>query len=165
VRVWLDDVRDSPDGWVHVKTPEQAIELLRLGEVEEISLDHDLGLATPDSERTGYDVLAWLEQVVATNAWEHRLPVIRIHSANPVGWRRMEQAIKVHPATDRRSEHQEWTRHDYSVELVASGNQRCPNDSIAYARVRYRFIGKSPYSPGSSGASHPVVEYPCHPVP
>jgi hypothetical protein len=45
MRVWLDDVRDAPDGWVHVQTPEEAIELLRSGKVKEISLDHDLGLA------------------------------------------------------------------------------------------------------------------------
>jgi hypothetical protein len=94
MRVWLDDVRTAPEGWVHVKTPEEAIELLRSGEVEEISLDHDLALATAESERTGYDVLTWLEEAVATGAWSHSLPVIRVHSANPVGQRRMEQAIQ-----------------------------------------------------------------------
>lgn len=94
MRVWLDDVRPAPDGWLHVKTPEEAIELLRSGEVEEISLDHDLGLATPESERTGYDVLVWLEDAVATGAWAHPVPVIRVHSANPVAWQRMEQAIQ-----------------------------------------------------------------------
>lgn len=93
MKVWLDDVREAPDGWVHVKTPEEAIELLRSGEVEEINLDHDLGLATPESERTGYDVLAWLEEALATGIWKHPVPVIRIHSANPVGWSRMQQAI------------------------------------------------------------------------
>jgi hypothetical protein len=93
LRVWLDDVRKAPEGWVHVKTPEEAIDLLRSGDVEEVSLDHDLGLATPEAERTGYDVLAWLEEAVATGAWKHALPAIHVHSANPVGWRRMEQAI------------------------------------------------------------------------
>jgi Cyclic-phosphate processing Receiver domain len=93
MRVWLDDLREAPDGWVHVKTPEEAIELLRSGDVDEISLDHDLGLATPEVERTGYDVLVWLEEAVARGTWEHIVPVIHVHSANPVGWRRMEQAI------------------------------------------------------------------------
>lgn len=68
MKVWLDDVRQAPDGWVHATTPEEVIEFLRSGEVEEISLDHDLGLATPDSERTGNDVLVWLEKAVATGA-------------------------------------------------------------------------------------------------
>jgi hypothetical protein len=93
MKVWLDDVRQPPPGWVHVTTPEQAIELLRSREVEVISLDHDLGLTTTQAERTGYDVLAWLEEAVATCQWDHALPLIRVHSANPVGWRRMEQAI------------------------------------------------------------------------
>lgn len=93
MKVWVDDEREAPNGWLHVKTPEEAIELLRSGEVEELSLDHDLGLATHESERTGYDVLAWLEEAVATGAWEYAVPVIRIHTANPVGMKRMELAI------------------------------------------------------------------------
>jgi hypothetical protein len=93
MKVWLDDVREAPSGWTHVFTPEEAIELLSSGEVEEISLDHDLGLATPESERTGYDVLLWLEEAVATGTWTQALPVIHIHSANSVGRRRMEQAV------------------------------------------------------------------------
>jgi hypothetical protein len=93
VKVWLDDEREAPDGWARVKTPEEAIDLLRSGEVEEISLDHDLGLATSQSEQTGYQVLTWLEEAVAAGAWKHPMPMIRIHSANPVGRRRMEQAI------------------------------------------------------------------------
>ena len=93
MKLWLDDVREAPEGWVHVKTPEEAIEFLRSGEVEEISLDHDLGLATTESERTGNDVLVWLEQAVATGAWSHAVPLINVHSANPVGGRRMEMTI------------------------------------------------------------------------
>ena len=31
MRVWLDDERAAPEGWVHVQTPEEAIELLRSG--------------------------------------------------------------------------------------------------------------------------------------
>jgi hypothetical protein len=52
VKVWLDDEREAPEGWVHVRTPEEAIELLRAGEVEELSLDHDLGLDVGRDERT-----------------------------------------------------------------------------------------------------------------
>jgi len=36
---------------VRVRTPEEAIELLRSGEVEELSLDHDLGLDVGARER------------------------------------------------------------------------------------------------------------------
>ena len=51
MRVWLDDQRAAPEGWVHVRTPEEAIELLRGGEVEELSLDHDL--ASSSARATG----------------------------------------------------------------------------------------------------------------
>jgi hypothetical protein len=92
VKVWLDDQRSAPEGWVHVRTPEEAIELLRSGEVEELSLDHDLGLGVGLRERTGYDVLLWLEAEVA--AGRARPPaVMRVHSGNVGAVGRMELAI------------------------------------------------------------------------
>lgn len=42
-RLWLDDERPAPAGWVHVRTASTAIELLAAGGVTEVSLDHDLG--------------------------------------------------------------------------------------------------------------------------
>ena len=93
VRVWLDDRRPAPEGWVHVRTPEEAIELLRSGEVEELSLDHDLGLDVGARERTGYDVLLWLEREVA--AGRARPPrVMTVHSGNVGAVGRMEEAIE-----------------------------------------------------------------------
>jgi hypothetical protein len=93
VRVWLDDERPAPDGWVHVRTPEEAIELLRGGGVEELSLDHDLGLDVGPRERTGYDVLLWLEEEIA--AGRARPPaVLAVHSGNVGAVKRMEQAIE-----------------------------------------------------------------------
>src|ERR1700716_1590869 len=57
MKVWLDDVRPAPAGWVNVRTPEAAIDLLRSDDVEKVSLDHDLGLFTEGGkERTGYEV-------------------------------------------------------------------------------------------------------------
>ena len=51
--------------------------LLETGEVEELSLDHDLG----DDERgTGYDVVLWIEEAVALRGFSP--PKIAIHSAN-----------------------------------------------------------------------------------
>ena len=46
VRLWLDDDlvnRAAPDGWTHVTTAREAIELLDSERVVELSLDHDLG--------------------------------------------------------------------------------------------------------------------------
>ena len=94
MKVWLDDVRPAPEGWLHVLTPEAAIDLLRSGEVEEISLDHDLGLFTQEGkEHTGYEVLLFIEREVAMGTLSFAVPEIHIHSASSVGRRRMEQAI------------------------------------------------------------------------
>jgi hypothetical protein len=91
--VWLDYQRAAPEGWVRARTPETAIELLRVGDVEELSLDHDLGLDVGARERTGYDVLLWLEREVA--AGRARPPgSIRVHSGNVAAVGRMEQAIE-----------------------------------------------------------------------
>jgi hypothetical protein len=105
VRIYLDDTREAPEGWVRTYTPEEVIDLLQTGKVKEISLDHDLGLASDEGERTGYDVLTWLEEQLATGAWSLPIPEIHVHSANRVGWRRMEQAISSIQRLAKRSTH------------------------------------------------------------
>jgi hypothetical protein len=93
-QIWLDDRRPPPSrDWDWVRTPEEAIDLLRTGEVERLSLDHDLGLDVGGRERTGYDVLAWLEQEVGTGRATFPLPALEVHSANPPAAARMERAI------------------------------------------------------------------------
>lgn len=88
MRVYLDDERETPEGWVRVYWPDEAIELLKTGEVVEISLDHDLG----DDERgTGYDVVLWIEEAVATTGFEP--PEIKVHSANSSARQKMELGI------------------------------------------------------------------------
>ena len=64
MKVYLDDERTTPDGWVRTYWPEEAIALLKTGAVTEISLDHDLG---DDAHGTGYSVLLWLEEQVAVH--------------------------------------------------------------------------------------------------
>jgi hypothetical protein len=54
-----------------------------------LSLDHDLGEGTPE----GYEFLKWLEEKMYHNKFSH-LPKIKVHSANPVGRKRMNQTIK-----------------------------------------------------------------------
>ena len=89
MKVYLDDERTTPEGWVRVYWPDEAIELLKSGKVEEISLDHDLG----DDERgTGYDVVLWIEEAVITKGFKP--PVMKVHSANSSARQKMEQGIK-----------------------------------------------------------------------
>ena len=89
MKVYLDDERETPQGWIRVYWPDEAIELLRSGEVIEISLDHDLG---DDNRGTGYDVIQWIEEEVATN--DFAPPIIRVHSANVSARKKMELGIE-----------------------------------------------------------------------
>lgn len=77
MRVFLDDERQAPDGWVRVRWPDEAIALLQAGNVVELSLDHDLG---DDDRGTGYDVILWMEEAVALQGFVP--PMIHVHSAN-----------------------------------------------------------------------------------
>ena len=55
MKIHHDDERRASDGWLRVYRPDQAIEILKSGEVIELSLDHYLG----DEDRgTGYDCCA-----------------------------------------------------------------------------------------------------------
>ncbi|MEZ8613461.1 cyclic-phosphate processing receiver domain-containing protein [Vibrio sp. 10N.286.52.C3] len=89
MKVYLDDERIAPEGWKRVYWPEEAIKLLQSGEVEEISLDHDLG---DDTHGTGYDVVVWIEEQVIVNRFQP--PKIRIHSANSSARIKMELGVK-----------------------------------------------------------------------
>jgi len=62
MKVFLDDERPTPTGWIRAYWPDEVIALLNTGQVEELSLDHDLG---DDHRGTGYDVILWIEKAVA----------------------------------------------------------------------------------------------------
>lgn len=89
MRVYLDDERPTPTGWVRVYWPEEAIELLKTGAVEEISLDHDLG---DDARGTGYDVVLWIEEAVALRG--STPPKMSVHSANSSAREKMLAGIQ-----------------------------------------------------------------------
>ena len=99
MRLWLDDERDPRDPKIQsgfgaegdeiwAKTASVAINYLKQGRVEFISLDHDLG---PASAGTGMDVANWIEE----NAFHGTLErlVWAVHSKNTVGAKGMTQAL------------------------------------------------------------------------
>ena len=99
MRLWLDDERDPRDPKIQcgfgaegdeiwVKTASAAIAYLNQGQVESVSLDHDLG---PPSAGTGMDVAKWIEE----QAFFGTLPRLTwsVHSKNAVGAKNMTQAL------------------------------------------------------------------------
>lgn len=91
IKVFLDDIRMEPKGWIRTYTPTETIKLINLGIVEAVSLDHDLG----DDEviGTGYDVIIWIEEKTATD--ENFIPPkIFVHSDNISAKEKMLAGIK-----------------------------------------------------------------------
>lgn len=98
MKVWLDDVRPpyrfGRAGWQWVLTASAAIELLKRGQVEEISLDHDL---MPEHYVGGHDngIHTWTGMAVVDWMCANRVFPARIylHSMNPVGRANMAAAL------------------------------------------------------------------------
>lgn len=111
MNVYMDDVRKCPFiGWTVVRTVEECQRLLLTGEVEHLSLDHDMGaceecvkdnkhIGDMQGDRTtfynwcphvldGTKLVYWM---IENNVWPKEKP--EVHSANPVGRDRMRGMI------------------------------------------------------------------------
>lgn len=97
VKLWHDDVRPAPQGWVWVQNNKDAKEILRHCDVTEISMDHDLGavpygeagiMARGWDEENGYKLAIWMvENVIVPGT-------VTIHSWNPDGARKMASVFR-----------------------------------------------------------------------
>lgn len=88
IKLYLDDLRDCPEGCLLVKTAEEAIEVIKGGNVGLLSLDRDLGLDVNGNHlRTGYDLVK--------EFYEKGMYVdeIYIHTDNSVGRENMYQTL------------------------------------------------------------------------
>ncbi len=83
--VWLDDNRPAPAGWVHVLTPWHAIDLLKTGRVNTISLDNDLGLLSYVTPNEGRHVIDWMEEATISGELVNHVRT-DIHTMNPVAY-------------------------------------------------------------------------------
>jgi len=89
MKLWVDDIRPAPEGWVWAKTFEAAVDFICGPQpIEEMSLDHDLG-----DGPTGYNILCLLESLIFNGFWRKPVPLIHVHSANPVGAKNMLRVI------------------------------------------------------------------------
>ena len=95
MKIYLDDERQAPKGWVRTSDARSTINILKRGLVSHLSLDHDLGEETGIGYPIGcgYDVLLWIEEQVHTNP-DFILPEIKIHTANPSARTKMELGLK-----------------------------------------------------------------------
>lgn len=89
MRIYMDDERRSPVGWVQTYTVAATIQLLETRNVTHLSLDNDLGEGEPE----GYKVLDWLEETVY-NDKTFPMPEVTVHSANPTRTAHMKRALE-----------------------------------------------------------------------
>lgn len=89
MKVYLDDERPIPEGWIGARWPKEVIALLEAGGITHVSLDHDLG---DDDRGTGYNVILWIEEAVVTRGFVP--PEIRVHSANSSARQKMEAGVR-----------------------------------------------------------------------
>lgn len=103
MKIWIDDVRPAPEGYVWCKSTLKALHTIyhNAADVEEIALDHDAG----DYAKEGGDfieVLKELERLChSPNATKRKLWLdycdkytFSFHSANPVGIANMRAIVR-----------------------------------------------------------------------
>ncbi len=103
MKIYLDDERKTPDGFVRTYSVEETINLIKNndGEVECVSLDNDLGTGFAE----GREVMKWIEEQSFNNTLMP-IPHLLIHSGNNVAVDEM--------MTARFNAWKFWKRHGYN---------------------------------------------------
>lgn len=98
MKIWLDDVRPTPDGWVRCYSVNEFLKLMEQhgAAIEAASLDHDLG-EFHDDGGDGFKAVLWMAEF---DVWPQE---IKVHSANPVGVERMLGIIDHYGPYSRRT--------------------------------------------------------------
>ena len=114
VKLYLDDYRTPPKGWIVVKNYNEFVDFIeKNGLPQQISFDHDLAEAhypwSPETEpsfskgfidyavyqeKTGYDCAQWLIDYCHKN--KLTLPKWTVHSANYIGAENIENLLLEH---------------------------------------------------------------------
>lgn len=89
MKIYMDDERETPLGFIRTYTVEETIEFLETRAVTHLSLDNDLG----EGLQEGYKVLDWLEEIVHDDI-TFPIPEVTIHSANASRVQYMQQALR-----------------------------------------------------------------------
>ena len=95
--LFVDDLRWPPaderrDETAIARSYNEAINLLSNHRFEEVSLDHDIASFVGGKEKTGYDIALWLAE--RKNDGLFVPPIVKCHSANPVGRANIEAVVK-----------------------------------------------------------------------
>lgn len=90
LKVYLDDKRTTPSGYIRAFWPDDVEMFLTNFKVDKLSLDHDLG---DDKKGTGNDVICYIEEKLFFDSNYH-VPSIYVHSDNASAQHKMNLGIK-----------------------------------------------------------------------
>ena len=95
MKIWIDDVRPAPDGYILYKSVNPALRFIRDNShlIELIDLDHDAG----EFAKRGGDyirILDEMERLTKVHKMNFGHIAFHIHSANPVGVQNMRAMIE-----------------------------------------------------------------------
>lgn len=90
MKLWLDDIRPAPNGYIWITNVDNAILLCHkyLNSIEEFNLDHDAGVFS-DNGGDYINLLKWLEMISHTKNYKIDA-IFKFHSMNPVGVKNMK---------------------------------------------------------------------------
>jgi hypothetical protein len=99
IKLYVDDLRKEPQGWVRAKTVSEAIRILATQDVSEVSLDHDIShrinmdsIARPFPCGETFEPVAWFLHAVAKDVCRDK-PKVTLHTANPIGAKKMAEIL------------------------------------------------------------------------
>ncbi len=107
MKLYIDDIREAPEGWTLARTINEAINIISMygQEITDISLDHDISHQVKVGEVSRpypcnetfkavahYIVTFWTLEFYRDKTI--KFPNITLHTANPVGAERMEAILE-----------------------------------------------------------------------
>jgi len=107
MKLYVDDIRPAPEGWMQARTVTEAIRTIaRFGnEITDISLDHDISVAVsvggeyrPFPSPETFQAVAYYIEAMRNFLLDWN-PNIIIHTANPVGGKELEAILHGLPIT------------------------------------------------------------------
>lgn len=95
IKLFVDDIRQCPEGWQLARTITDAIRALSNFEIEIVSLDHDISCRMVNShEHTSNETFEPVARYIALMPEDTR-PVVWFHTGNPDGGRTMARILQV----------------------------------------------------------------------
>ena len=85
MKIFYDEKKDSPDGWIGIKNPKDVINNLKRGLVKYLSIGDD-------DEKSSDFILLWIEEAIINFGFKP--PFIKTHSISSPTRKKIENAIR-----------------------------------------------------------------------